>query len=229
MGAVTTADPAELHAGPEAGDRAQAGRAVAWARICFGVAAAVLIVLAARLPVWEARLSAPQYPAGLVLTAYGNGDVLGDMREINELNHYVGMKVFSTSDVPETVLWLPSIGLAIGGVIIATVSKRRWLRRLAMVGLWLVPICALADVQYRLYLYGHSVQSDAAIRVEPFVPLVIGPTKVLNFTTLAFPGLGVALLVAAAAAISVGPLVIGRLTRHPAQKPSETTSETASS
>lgn len=158
------------------------------ARIALGLVAAVLVVLAWKLPIWQARLSAPQYPQGLSLTASASG-VTGDIAEINELNHYVGMRAFDQSDAPEMKLWTPVIALGLAGVAVVTVlPKRHLLARLARLGLWMIPIGALADVQFRLYQYGHSVQPDAAIRIDPFTPLVVGPTKVLNFTTWAYPG-----------------------------------------
>jgi len=189
----TQTDPG---ATPEAGDAApQTDRArrgdpsPRWAiRIALGLAAAILVVLAWRLPVWEARLSAPQYPAGLSLTAYAHG-VEGDIREVNELNHYVGMEAFDEADAPEMKLWTPVLLLALLAVALATfLPRRHWLARLARIGLWMIPIGALLDVQYRLYQYGHGVKPDAPIRLDPFTPLVVGPTKVLNFTTWSYPG-----------------------------------------
>lgn len=157
-------------------------------RIALGLAAVVLVVLAWRLPIWEARMFAPQYPRGLSLTASASG-VTGDIAEINELNHYVGMRAFDTSDAPEMQLWLPTIVLGVIAVAIATMLPRRHvLGRLSRLGIWLIPIGALADVQVRLYQYGHSVQPDSAIRIDPFTPLAVGPTEVLNFTTWAYPG-----------------------------------------
>ncbi len=177
-------------------------------RTAAGVVAAILIALAAGFPVWEARLSAPQYPGGLRLSAYGSGKVIGDIREINELNHYVGMKTFSTSKVPEKKLWLPTIALGILGAIVSIVAGRRFIGRLARLGIWLMPVGALADVQYRLFQYGHSVQPDAPIRIDPFTPWVIGKTHVLNFTTWAYPGAATMLLFLAAAVITFTPWAI---------------------
>lgn len=181
-----------------------------WVRLVCGGVAVGLIALAFGLPVWEARLSAPQYPAGLSLSAGGFG-VRGDIAEVNELNHYVGMEAFSEEDVPELALWLPTIILAIVGALVAALSPFRWLRIVALVGVWLVPVGLLSDVQFRLFQYGHQVKPDAAIRIDPFTPLVIGPTKVLNFTTLAFPGAAILCLVLAALVLTVGPRLLERL------------------
>ncbi len=189
-----------------------AARAPWWPRLLSGAVAIGLIVLAIGMPVWQASLSAPQYPDGLSLKAWGSGKVVGDIAEINELNHYVGMKAFSTADVPETKLWVPSMLLAILGAVLATVARRpRWLHGVLLAGMWLVPFGVLADVQFRLWEYGHSVQADAAIRIDPFTPLVVGPTKVLNFTTWSYPGLGTGLLFLAAAVLTFGPGLLERL------------------
>jgi hypothetical protein len=179
-------------------------------RIVLGLAAAVLVVLAWKLPIWEARLTAPQYPQGLSLSASADG-VVGDIDEVNELNHYVGMQAFEASDAPEMALWTPTIVLALAAVAIAVAMPGALLGRLAKLGLWLIPIGALIDVQYRLYQYGHGVQHDAAIRLEPFTPLVIGPTKVLNFTTWAYPGLAVWCLFGAAFLVTFAPGLVNRV------------------
>ena len=67
---------------------------------------------------------------------------------------------------------------------------------------------ALLDVQWRLYQYGHSVQPDAPIRLDPFTPLVVGPTHVLNFTTWAYPGPALWALFLAAYLVTFGPWTV---------------------
>ncbi|HWC70252.1 MAG TPA: hypothetical protein VG993_03720 [Actinomycetota bacterium] len=178
-------------------------------RIVLGLAAAVLVVLAWRLPIWEARLTAPQYPQGLSLSASADG-VTGDIDEVNDLNHYVGMQAFTASDAPEMALWTPTIVLALVAVGLGVALPRHPIGRLAKLGLWLIPIGALLDVQYRLYQYGHGVQHDAPIRLDPFTPLVVGPTKVLNFTTWAFPGLAIWCLFGAAFLVTFAPGLVRR-------------------
>lgn len=183
-------------------------------RIVLGLAAAALVILAWRLPVWQARLTAPQFPpplGPLRLTAYGHG-VEGDVESVNQLNHYVGMQAFSNADAPEIALWGPVVLLALGAVALATLlPPQHPVARLAKIGLWLVPIGTLADIQFRLWQYGQSVQPDAAIRVEPFTPLVVGPTKVLNFTTWAYPGEALWLIALAALLVTFGPGLASRI------------------
>ena len=180
-------------------------------RVIVGAVAAVLMLLAIGLPLWATKLSAPQYPDGLTLTAYGNR-VTGDVKEISALNHYVGMAPFDVSDYPEIKLWIPTVIAAVVAGAVATIFGRRWPGRLARLFVWAVPIGVLLDIQFRLYQAGHDLHEGAAIRVDPFTPLVLGPTKVLNFSVLALPGLGVLLFLLAAALLSFGPMLLSKVT-----------------
>jgi copper chaperone NosL len=204
--AATANESAETSS--DGGSGARGARAV---RLGLGLAALVLVALAARLPVWEARLSAPQYPQGLSLTAYGDR-VEGDLAEINQLNHYVGVEAFDPAAVSEMRLFLPTLGLAAVAVVIGTLLPgRRFLGRLARLGLWLIPIGMLADIQFRLWQFGQSPDPTAPIRLDPFTPLVVGPTKVLNFTTMAFPGGALWVLTGAAFLVTFGPGLVERV------------------
>jgi len=184
-------------------------------RVTLGLVAAVLVLLSAGLPVWEARLDVKQYPEGpLVLTAFGDR-LQGDVEEVRILNHYVGLKVFDMADLWETALWIPAVVAALGLVVVAVLFPRRSpgapkpprssIGTLARVGLWAIPVGILADVQFRLYQLGHSMDSGAAFRQEPFTPWVVGRVRVAsNTVTTAWPGRAVALLLAAAFLMTFG-------------------------
>ena len=176
-----------------------------------GLGAVLLLLLAARLPIWQAKFSAPQYPEGLNIAAYGN-TVKGDLSEINELSHYIGMPPFNFVGMPEMRLWPLVILVAMVAAVLAVVTRRRWLRRLAGATVWLIPIGALADVQFRLWQVGHSLDPLSPIRVSPFTPHVVGPTTLMNFTIQAFPGMALVLIALAAALVTAAPFVARRLT-----------------
>ena len=109
------------------------------------------------------------------------------------------------------VLWTPVIVFGLACVALAVIRPDHLIGRLAKFGLWMIPIGALLDVQYRLYQYGHGVQNDAPIRLDPFTPLVIGPTKVLNFTTWAYPGLAIWCLFGGAFLVTFAPSLVHRV------------------
>jgi copper chaperone NosL len=181
-----------------------------------GLTAVALLLIAARSPIWRAQFTAPQYPDGLNVAAYGNS-VKGDLGEISELSHYIGMPAFNFVGMPEMRLWPLVIVVAIAAALVAVVTRRRWLRRLACTGLWLVPIGALADVQYRLWQTGHNLDPTSPIRVTPFTPRVVGPTTLMNFTISGYPGTALVLIAVAAALVTLAPVVARRLTRSRAQ------------
>jgi len=170
-------------------------------RLLAAVVVAALLAASALLPIWISKLAAPQYPKGLWLFAYG-GRMEGDVREINGLNHYIGMRSISPDVVPELQLW-PIALLGAGILALIGIFVPGWLGRIARLGLWLVPIGTLADIQRWLFVFGHSLDPDAALRVQPFTPLVIGPTKIWNFQVWAFPGPALVVLVAIAAIVAL--------------------------
>jgi nitrous oxidase accessory protein len=185
------------------------------ARLLCGGVGAVLAASAAVLPLWHARLVAPQYPGGLRMAAYGH-QVTGDVEEIDILNHYVGMKAFDPADVPEMALWPLVVALAVAAAVIGAWAGRRWFGRLARLVLWATPLGILADIQLRLHQYGHDLEPVAALRIPEFTPVVVGPSTVMNFTTWAYPGAGIAALLLAAATATFGPRLLTRLGRRSA-------------
>jgi copper chaperone NosL len=209
--AVATKPPEAI---PEVTPGSAHGRAIlpVLVRVAAGLAAVASLAFAARLPIWRAQFHAPQYPEGLNVVAYGNR-VEGDLGEIGELSHYIGMPAFNFAGMPEMRLWPLVILVAVVAVLVAVVTRRRWLRRIACAGLWLIPLGALADVQYRLWQTGHSLDPDSPIRVTPFTPHVVGPTTLMNFTIKGYPGTALVLIAVAAALVSSAPVVVRRLTR----------------
>ena len=177
-----------------------------------GLAAVVLLLVAARLPIWRAVFKAPQYPDGLHIAAYGDR-VSGDLAEITELSHYIGMPPFNFVGMPEMRLWPLVIAMAVLATVLAVVTRRRWLRRLAGATLWLIPVGALADVQFRLWQTGHSLDPSSPIRVSPFTPKVLGPTTLMNFTVQGYPGMALVLIVGAAALVTAASFAVRRLAR----------------
>jgi copper chaperone NosL len=172
-------------------------------RIALGVVSATLLALAIGQPLWRAHLTAPQYPQGLELTVYGNR-VEGDVAEITALNHYVGMRPYDIADFPETDLWVPAMLVAIAAVGVSSWFGRRRPGRLARLFLWGIPVGALLDIQWRLYQFGHDLDPGAALRIDGFTAKVVGPTRVVNFTTWAWPGNALLMIWVAAFLLSFG-------------------------
>lgn len=223
------------------GSKAEAGqerthspaRTARLARWAIGVFAALLCLAAIPQPIWKAVLDAPQYhgEGALRLTAYGDR-LVGDICELNDLNHYIGMQRLGEPDIPcgsvglgrgentvgriapEMVLWFPATVLAAGAMIVIATVGRRWLRNLALLVAWGFPIGVLAMTQYHLYDYGHDLDPTAAFHPEPFTPRVLGPSRIYQFDVDARPGLGLVMVVVAAALVTSLPSFVERIVHH---------------
>jgi len=184
----------------------------AW--LISAVIACAILGAALFVPLWKMELIAPQYPAGLVMFAYGDhfeGDpesYYDDIREINGLNHYIGMKPIKP--VTEMDLFIPGVIATIAGAIAVSFIawKRRWFRALIIAGFWFMPVFFVADLQYWLYNYGHTMDEHAALNTGSFTPKVWGTTKVWNFHSETTFELGFYLMVLAALAITFLPHAI---------------------
>jgi len=147
------------------------------------------------LPLWKINLHAPQYPEGLGMriwlsTVKGAG--ANDLANINELNHYIGMKRIEPDTIPE-LRFMPPIVLALAALgLLAAATSRRWLLHLWGSAFILVAAAGLADFYRWLYDYGHDLAPDAAIQVPGMVytPPLIGAKTLLNFTAVSWPGAG---------------------------------------
>jgi len=164
-------------------------------RIGTALLAAAFVAVSARLPLWTMTMRAPQYPKGLRLQAFGSG-MAGDLRELNILNHYIGMPPLVTPAV-ETALFPFGIGLLV--FLCLASPLHRWLRRTAAAATAITGIAILADLQWRLYAFGHTLNPTAPIRLKAFTPLVIGQTHMGNFVSTGMVSWGFVCLIAAIA------------------------------
>jgi nitrous oxidase accessory protein len=157
---------------------------------------------------WKMTLYAPMYPQGLVMEAYGE-KILGDLREINILNHYVGMHPITEDSIE--LMWLYPFGVAslvLAGIGCAVLP--RW-RKLFALGAIFIPISMLATIQYYLYYFGHNLNPDAPIDLPAFTPFVLGPNTIVVFKSMSLPGPAMAFYLIAAIVMWFGPALLDRI------------------
>lgn len=162
--------------------------------------AAGLVALSSQLPLWSMTMRAPQYPKGLHLNAYGTG-MTGDVRELSILNHYIGMPPIEAPQLETAMFPFGIIALV---VLCLLAPFNKWLKRAAVFATVLMPLTILADLQWRLYEFGHTLNPTAPIRLKPFTPLVIGETAMGNFISSAMVSWGFLCFIAAAALLMFG-------------------------
>lgn len=164
-----------------------------WSRPVL-VVLVVPLALALTLPLWRIELAAPQYPSGLSVDIYAHTITSGhedkDLREINILNHYIGMKKIERSAFAE-LDWIPfGLGaLAILVLRVAAVGDVRALLDLAVMAGYFTAFSG-GRFAYKMYVYGHDLSPEAPVKVEPFMPALLGTKQIGNFTTHAWPGPG---------------------------------------
>lgn len=184
--------------------------------------AAVLFVTALLFPMWVIHVHAVQYPDQILhVKLYAYPHLEGDYWEMAELNQYVGFyypdpvywtpnfKVRDAAiDVPEwslgPVAFVVVAALSIFVAIAPTAEKLKRGLKWQLVGTVTVFTVMLADIQYRLYQAGHSLDPNAPmIGVEGFTPPIWGKYEVANLTTYSRLGIGAYMSI-----LAVGLLVV---------------------
>lgn len=182
------------------------------------VLAAMVIPLAFSftLPLWRISMEAPQYPKGLYLDIYAytvkGGDDGQHLQEINTLNHYIGMHAIDRAALSD-LDWLPFAfgALALMALRVALVGNVRSLIDLVVITTYVAGF-GMFRFYYKMYVFGHELDPKAPVKVEPFMPALLGTKQIANFTTHAGPQLGtymVTLFATTATALMLWHLYVG--------------------
>jgi copper chaperone NosL len=169
-----------------------------WSRLLL-LLAGIVVALSVFFPLWKLRLVAPQYATGLTMEIYaykiqGGGIEGNDINEINNLNHYIGMKKIEQADFTEMQIMPFMFGvfllLALRAVVFGEMK--------GVIDLFVLAsyfgTFSIAAFFYRLYWYGHNLDPHAPVHIQSFTPLVFGTQRIANFTQSSYPELGTYLL-----------------------------------
>jgi copper chaperone NosL len=171
------------------------------------VTSALLLAVALTLPLWNLTMYAPQYPDGLSMDIYparlegGRGGQ--DIKEINLLNHYIGMRDLTNEDFTE-FKWMPfAIGAlalvflrsAVHGSMTSLVDAVVLFAYFGAFSLW--------SFAHKLYVYGHNLAPTAPVKVPPFTPPMFGYQQIANFGVYSFPQVGSYVMGAAGLALLI--------------------------
>ena len=138
---------------------------------------------------WKLTLYAPQYPHGLRLSISLTG-MGGDVREIDMLNHYIGMGHLADAAKHERELAGWGVGLvALMVLAITLLAGKRAGKAMVIPGV-AFPVLFLADAFYWLHTFGHHLDPRAPLHIPPFTPELFGNGQIGQFMTFATPGPG---------------------------------------
>jgi len=166
---------------------------------CLLLAAAVAIAASFFFPLWKMHLVAPQYSDGLDLYIFSYKIEAGGLNgqhlvEINNLNHYIGMKPIQQADFLE-MRWIPFVFGLIILLILRSIVFGEMSNVVDLFALYTYfGIFSIGSFWYRLYEYGHNLDPTAPMRITPFTPLLIGVKQIANFRESSFPQAGAYLL-----------------------------------
>jgi len=131
------------------------------------ITGALLLLSLFIFPLWNITLEAPQYPIPLGMDIWVNkiADTHdGDLKNINLLNHYVGMKAIPEHMKEFDIFPLVIIAMSVLGVILGFIGNRKlflaWFIIMAILG-----IIGMYDFYLWEYDYGHTLNPKAAIKI----------------------------------------------------------------
>ena len=160
--------------------------------------AVIALIPAFVFPLWDMTFTSNQYLDGLTLNIYshklegGKTPARDDLREINALNHYIGMKAIEPDAIPELKIMPWVVAALVAGALLVAASGRRkllggWLAAFLILGL-----VGLVDFWRWEYDYGHNLDPEAIISIPgmSYQPPLIGVKQIANFTASAWPASG---------------------------------------
>jgi hypothetical protein len=165
--------------------------------------AALLVAAATVLPVWGMVLVSTQYPEGLRMVVYP-ARIAGDLAEINALNHYIGMTPVSDGFFVELQYLRPVLVVVAAALVLAAAARHtRWLTMAPLAVLAGLGVGGLGMMRYRLWQFGHQLDPQAPITIDPFTPPMIGLNQIAQFATYSYFSWGFFLALAAAVLLAV--------------------------
>ncbi len=163
---------------PKPSLRTRLGR---WGALALSLAAAALLVYAAKQPYWLMRMKAPQYPQGLVLRVYLDR-VEGDVDEVNTLNHYIGVKRIDEGAKLERAVGVTAVYLLAACLALAPFAGRRKLALLAIPALGF-PAAFVLDLAYWMNRLSTDIDPHAPVRLKPFSFSLAGDSTIGQFVS----------------------------------------------
>lgn len=163
------------------------------------VLGSMLLLLLFVFPLWNITLEAPQYPTPLGMNIYITKFVdehPHDIKNINLMNHYVGMQHIPET-IPEfSVFPVVIIIMVILGVIIGWKANYKWFM-IWFVAMLILGIAGMYDFYLWEHDYGHNLDPKAIMKftnpdgsIMGFQPPLFGTKHILNFTAHSYPRLG---------------------------------------
>ena len=152
-----------------------------WLVSALLVVAGVLLLVSLLFPYWRVDLEAGIYPKGLTLELRPHR-LDGDIKEIDELNHYIGMRELESAGKLERTIAVPAIIIAGLCLLLAAFIPRKWSMWLTLPGL-VFPVIFLGELYWWLADSGLNLDPKAPLNqsIKPFIPPIFGEGRIAQF------------------------------------------------
>jgi nitrous oxidase accessory protein len=153
------------------------------ASLTIALVAAIALATAWMLPWWVMKARAPQYGQRTLVVLVGPRTVEGDVREMDMLGHYVGIRPLGALARIERTLAPLGMAGAVGGLLLLPFLRRRALRVLFALPALLLPVILLVD----LHLWMERAVNDRdpnaslSLTVTSIDPRIFGEYEVGQF------------------------------------------------
>lgn len=170
----------------------------------FFLIAVGLLITSVFFPYWKMTLQAPQYPKGLSVQAYIY-KLTGDVREIDGLNHYIGMRPLGEAAQLERSLSIVAVSVLSLLIVAAIFIHTKYTVLLALPAI-LYPFIFLGDMYFWLRNFGLNLDPAAPLSaaIKPFIPPLLGVGKLAQFVTITQVQIGFYLALLASVSIIIG-------------------------
>lgn len=119
-----------------------------------------------------------------------------DLKNINLLNHYIGMQEIVKDSIPE-LLYMPwLLGYLVFGALVTLLFPRLIMVVLGLANIGIVSLAGLYDFWRWEYNYGHNLNPDAPIIIPGmnYQPPLLFCKTILNISACSWPHLGAIIL-----------------------------------
>ena len=152
-----------------------------WLESGLLILAGLLLFISLLFPYWRVDLEAGIYPKGLTLQLRPYR-LEGDVAEIDELNHYIGMRELESAGHLERKIAIPSIVIAGLCLLLAAFVPRKWSMWLTLPGL-VFPVVFVGELYWWLADSGLNLDPKAPLNqsIKPFIPPIFGEGRIAQF------------------------------------------------
>lgn len=149
----------------------------------------ILVAISLFTPFWSISMKAPFLQKPLMVEVYPLFGLKGDLKNVNVVNHYVGLGEINPEHIPE-LKYIPIVYM--GLIVLSVAAGLIYNHGKTFYAVWTIYVILLATIPIYaytwMYNYTHTIKPGAPIEIEPFDPPFFGFHKIANFYITSYLG-----------------------------------------